>query len=148
MIEQAKEVGVVVLHALNIFAEHIWPILVASGIISALMIKPYKIIKKFFVHHEQVMLITIGTVTFLATNLVYLANTPNVEPWIVQLYAGTIAFMTQPFWKIILKPMIEKVKADWLRAQTLTNDVVTASAPLASPVIVSASEPAVNDFAV
>lgn len=95
---------------LNSLAVHIpWSTLgeglLASGVLSAFLTAPYHFIKKWFEHHSEVMIVVVGLSGLAVSGVNYLLKTPTTDPTIVALQGFAIAFGTQPFYKLMLKPL-------------------------------------------
>lgn len=98
---------------LNWVATHIpWDGLIASGLLSALLVGPQKVIKSWFTHNEPVI---IGFITVLGPVLMlawsYLIHQYGTDPSIVALQGLALAFATQPFYFIMVKPLYKKLAA-------------------------------------
>jgi hypothetical protein len=101
----------------------------ASGILSVVLIKPYKWIKKYFDHHKEVMTIVIGVGGILLAAAHYLLTTPTQEPNIIVMQGLVISFLSQPFYKIILKPLTGFLVAKIVEAETIKAQAQTAIVP-------------------
>lgn len=113
--------------------EVIIPYIAASGVISTLMVAPYKYIKRWFEHHKTIMILLIGVVSLVVANVVYVFRTPSSDPGIAQLQGLTIAFVTQPIYLIVIKPLGEALRRRLLASAALEAEVKSATAPLNTP---------------
>jgi xanthosine utilization system XapX-like protein len=130
--------------------------LLTSGILSGLLIGPQKAIKKWFEHNEQVMILTVAAAGMLVAGAHYLINTPSANPSIIAVQGLVLAFMTQPFYFIVWKPLMRKIGVSfipWLREQIKEaeslNEVKTAVEPaggLPAPALTEKPTVPITDF--
>lgn len=110
-----------ILEILNYIAVHTpWDAVAASGLLSGILIGPQRAIKKWFEHNEQIMILTVGAAGILVAGTHYLISTPSVNPSIIAVQGLVLAFMTQPFYFIVWKPLMRKIGVSfipWLREQ-------------------------------
>jgi len=136
-----------------------WDALAASGLLSGLLVGPYKKIKKWFDHHEVVIIGLIGILGPLVTMVwSYLLHNYGTDPRIVLLQGLGVAFMTQPFYLILVKPGTKRLGA-WITAQVLaaqklnierseglTEPTTGVSVPTTSTVTVQSPSVPIQDF--
>jgi len=106
------EILTTILSILNYLARHVpWDAILASGILAPLLLIPKRIVKKNFIHNQQVMIIVVGIAGLLVAAGNYLMNTPTSNPSIIAIQGAAIAFMTQPIYFIVVKPLVRKISA-------------------------------------
>lgn len=93
-----------------------WEAIIASGVLSGLLVGPQKLVKKLFEHNEQVMILIVGCAGLLVAGGNYLLHTPTQEPTIVALQGLALAFGSQPFYFIIVKPLSKRASV-WFAAR-------------------------------
>lgn len=127
-----------IIDILNYAAVHIpWDAVLASGVLSGVLIGPQRAIKKWFEHNEQIMILTVAAAGLLVAGTHYLMTTPSANPSIIAVQGLVLAFMTQPFYFIVWKPLMRKIGVSflpWLREQIKEaeslNDVTSAVEPV------------------
>ena len=106
------EILTIILNGLNFAAKNVpWDAILASGILSPLLLIPKRVVKKYFIHQEQVMIIVVGLAGLLVAAGNYLLHVPNQNPGIIAIQGAVLAFMTQPIYFIVVKPLCRKISA-------------------------------------
>lgn len=134
-----------VLDMLNYLATHVpWDAVLASGVLSGLLVGPKKLVEKWFKHNEQIMILVVGAAGLLVAGVNYLIHTPTQNPTIIAAQGLILAFMTQPFYFIVIKPVSRRLGV-WFSAQlanaSLLNDARSVLQP-AAPAPVAKADPA------
>jgi len=102
-----------IINVLNWLATNIpWEAILASGVLTAFLQIPKQWVKKWFEHYDWVMLLLAGIGSLAIVTIDYLTNDPSFAPKFLPVYAAAMAYATQPFYKVMLKPLIS-----WLSAQ-------------------------------
>lgn len=126
-----------------------WDVIIESGALSGalavLLVGPYRIVKRYFEHYKEVMTIVVGVGGVALTFGQYLLSTPQYAPQLAVLQGLAVAYGSQPFYKIVLKPL-------WMATtRAITKKVVEYNQALSQPQV--ALEPAggikgleINDF--
>lgn len=99
---------------LNDFANVIpWDAILASGILSPLMVPVIKFVKAER-DITKLLLVFLGGTGIAIGH--YLLTTPTDNPSIVLMQGAVLTFMAQPFWHLLVKPGIAYVKSEVARA--------------------------------
>lgn len=117
-----------ILDALNYVAVHIpWEGLVASGILSPLLVG----IKKWFsVQSERIMITLVIVSGMLVAAGNYLLHVPTSDPSIIAVQGAVVAFMTQPIYFFVVKPIWKWFATQMAKAAAYDNEVKSAAQPL------------------
>lgn len=106
-----------ILQHLNSFAtEFPWEVILASGILSPVMVP---IIKLFKVQKDTVKigLVYVGGVIFAAVH--YFITTPSSDPTVIYMQGAILAFTAQPFYHLMVKPGFAYLGTEISRAVAL-----------------------------
>lgn len=111
-----------------------WAGIAASGALSAVLEAPKKLVQSWFVHDKVVMVSLVGIGGILIAGSHYLLANPDYGWSLVFLQGLAIAFGTQPFYRVLVKPASVAVGA-WLLQQAQKaveyNDLKSAAVPAA-----------------
>lgn len=115
---------------LNYLAVHVpWAAVAASGILSPILL----FVKKWFsVQSEKVMISLVALSGMLVAGASYLLHVPTHDPSIIALQGAAIAFMTQPFYFFIVKPLAASVSEQLSKAAAFDAQVKSAAEPVAT----------------
>ena len=117
-----------------------WGAVLASGLLSGLLIGPQKLVKRWFKRNEQVIITIIGIVGPTAVAAwTYLIHNYGTDPRIVVVQGLAVSFATQPFYFMFWKPyvigkLIPKT-AKWIAVQVAEAEKLnaeTAPTPVAA----------------
>jgi hypothetical protein len=117
-------------NAINYLAVHIpWAAVGASGVLSPVLLG----VKKWFsVQSEKVMISLVALSSMLVAAGHYLLNVPTHDPTIIAAQGAALAFMTQPFYFFIVKPLAAAVSEQLAKAAAFDAQVKSAvDGPLA-----------------
>jgi hypothetical protein len=107
--------------------------IMASGALSAALVGPKQLVEKWFVHYKAVMITLVGIGGILIAGVHYMVASPDYSWQIVYLQGLAIAFGTQPFYRILIKPGAAALGA-WLLKQAekaaQLNEAKTAKVPV------------------
>lgn len=109
----------------------------ASGIISTLLVAPFKYIKKWFEHHTAVMTIVTLVVTMSAALIHYIVTDPTYAPGIAVLQGLSLTAGAKTFFDLILRPLltpiargvVSAVREQFNKAEALNAEVKSAAVP-------------------
>ena len=117
------------INVLNWIAVNVpWKEIFESGALTAavtvLLVPVYRIVKKYYDHHKEVMVIAVGLTGLVASYVqAYLSANPSRLGY-ASIRGFAIAFGTQPFYKIVLKPLtsviVSGVSAQIAKAKSLS----------------------------
>lgn len=83
---------------------------IAPAVLSGLYVAPQKVIKKWFVKNERVIITFIGTASVVIMFAwSYLIHNYSTVPQVVALQGLALAFSTQPFYFIMIKPLMARI---------------------------------------
>src|SRR3990167_1881552 len=83
-----------------------WEGVLASGVLSGILVGPQRLVKKWFKHNKIVIITFIGVLgPTLMFAWSYLLNTYPTAPQIVAVQGLALAFATQPFYYLMVKPL-------------------------------------------
>lgn len=141
----ASEILNIIVNVLNWLATNL-PIeaIVASGLLSTALLGPQKLVKKWFDHNEQVMILLVGVGGVLIAGANYLITTPSENPSIIALQGLALAFGSQPFYFIVVKPASRAIGA-WVTARVAEAAELKLARQAAVPAGSVLSAPVVND---
>lgn len=103
-----------------------WEALVASGIISPLLVGIKKVLS---VQSERVMISLVLIVSILAATGHYLLTVPTSNPSIIAMQGAVLAFMTQPVYFFLVKPASKWFSETLAAAAAFKADVKSAAEP-------------------
>lgn len=104
-----------------------WDAIIASGILSPLLLG----IKKWFsVQSEKVMITLVGTVAVLTAAGHYLLTVPTSDPSIIAVQGAVLAFMTQPIYFFIVKPVWKWFSEQLAAAAAYRAELQSATEPV------------------
>lgn len=96
----------ILIQGLNWMAVNLpWNAIIGSGALSVLLVGPNKMIKAWFKHHEQIMPFVVGAAGVLAVAIHGLMTVPAVQPALILVEGLAVAYGTQPFFKLMVKPL-------------------------------------------
>lgn len=81
----------------------------ASGVLSALLIAPYKYIKKWFVNHSAVMSLVTVVLGMGAALVHYVMTDPAYAPGIAVLQGFSLTAGAKIFYDVVLKPLLTPI---------------------------------------
>lgn len=112
---------------LNYLAVHVpWSAVAASGALSPILLA----IKKWFsVQSEKVMISLVALSGMLVAGANYLLHVPTHDPTVIALQGAAIAFLTQPFYFFIVKPIAASVEEQLAKAAAFDRQVKSAAEP-------------------
>lgn len=103
-----------------------WEAVAASGVLSPVLLA----IKKWFsVQSEKVMITLVLLAGMLTAAGHYLLNVPTNDPSIIAVQGAVLAFMTQPFYFFIVKPIANTVSEQIAKAQAFDRQIKSAIEP-------------------
>lgn len=115
---------------LNYAATNIpWAAIAASGILSGLLLGPQKLIKKYVVHNEQVMIVLVGAAGLVVAGVHYLLTVPTTNPKFIALQGLALSFATQPFYFLLWKPAMAWFSGQLVKASTIDEQITSAKVP-------------------
>lgn len=131
--------------------------IIASGVLSGVLIAPQKAFKKWFEHNEIwiISLIAIvGPIIMIVWN--YLIHNYPTDPRIVALEGFSLSFATQPFyfafWKpVVLGSLVPKIVAWWTKESSRAKELAAVKSAAVAPAEVPESVkplPVINDISV
>lgn len=113
--------------------------IIASGVLSPILLGFKKV---FGVNSEKVMITMVGIAGILVATGNYLLHVPTSDPTVIAMQGAVLAFMTQPFYFLLVKPASKRIgvwaAAQLAKAQVYQDDV--KSAAIASPAVVPISD--------
>lgn len=104
-----------------------WAAVLAAGILSPILLA---IKKKFKVQSEKVMICLVAFAGLVVAGGNYLLHVPTQNPTIIALQGLAVAFMTQPFYFFIVKPLSIAVTEQLAKAAAFDEQVKSAANPL------------------
>jgi hypothetical protein len=112
-------------NGLNYLATHIpWAAVGASGVLSPLLLG----IKKWFsVQSEKVMITLVALSSMIVAGAHYLLSVPTHDPTVIAVQGAALAFMTQPFYFFIVKPVAAAVGEQLAKAAAFDAQVKSAA---------------------
>jgi len=115
-------------NSLNYLAVHVpWSAVAASGLLSPILLG----IKKWFsVQSEKVMISLVAVSGMLVAGANYLLHVPTHDPTIIAAQGAAIAFMTQPFYFFVVKPLAAAVGEQLAKAAAFDAQVKSAGQPV------------------
>lgn len=118
-----------ILDGANYLAVHVpWAAVIASPLVSGLIVA----IKKWFsVQSERVMISLVALVAMIVAGGNYLLHVPTHDPSIIAVQAAVLAFMTQPAYFFIVKPLAASIEQQLQKAAAFDAQVKSASQPVA-----------------
>lgn len=116
-----------VANVLNYLAVHVpWQAVAASGMLSPVLLG----IKKWFsVQSEKVMISLVMLSGMLLSGAHYLMTVPTHDPSIIAVQGAALAFLTQPFYFFIVKPVAASVSEQLAKAAAFDRQVKSAAEP-------------------
>lgn len=116
-----------ILDVANYIVTHVpWDVLIASGILSPLLLA----IKKWFsVQSEKVMISLVAFVALMTATGHYLLTVPTGNPSVIAVQAAVLAFMTQPIYFFVVKPIWLWFSAQLSAAAAYRSEVLSATVP-------------------
>ena|SRR6476660_5187141 len=102
----------------------------ASGVLSFVLVPVKKKVDKWFVHHKQMMITLVGLGGVLIAATHYLMQTPTQNPGIIAMQGLMIAFVSQPFYLIIVKPLVSYIATTVAKAAAFNEQVESAKSAL------------------
>ena len=117
--------GIDVLQTVNEFAQFMpWDALAAAGVISPALAG----VKKWLKVQSSTVMFLLVVATSLGTVVAhYLLTIPTNDPSIIGLQTAVLAFMTQPVYYLILKPMMAFWRAEVEKAAALNAELKSAA---------------------
>lgn len=98
-----------VLDILNWLGTNIpWEALAASGLLTVFLQVPKQWVKRLYKHYDWVMLALAFVGSLWLVTLEYLQDNPTIAPQLLVVHAAAMAYMTQPFYKLMVKPISTK----------------------------------------
>jgi hypothetical protein len=119
----------------------------ASGVLSFTLVPVKKKVDDWFVHHKGVMVFLVGLGGVLMAALHYLLNTPTQNPGIIVVQGFVIAWVSQPFYRIIVKPFLQYISDKIANGAAFNEQVKSALTPVIEPEVktLSATTVATSD---
>jgi hypothetical protein len=107
-----------------------WDVIAASGILSPVLL----LIKKWFsVQSEKVMITLVGVSGLIVAGLNYITTVPTHDPSIIAFQGAVVAFLTQPFYFYIVKPIATAVSEQLAKDAFFKSQVQSAAEPSLIP---------------
>jgi len=117
--------------ATNVPWATIGEVVAASGLLSFILVPLKKPVANWFKHNEQMMITLVGVGGVLIAAANYLLTTPTQNPSIIAMQGFVVAFGSQPFYFIIVKPLLRWITKQIAKGIALSNDVQSALLPVA-----------------
>lgn len=82
-----------------------WEAVLATGALTWALQLPKHWIKKWYKHYELIMILSAFVGSFGLVVLNYVQSNPTFAPQLLAVQAAAMAWMTQPWYRLIVKPM-------------------------------------------
>lgn len=119
-----------ILDNLNSVPSEVW-LVVAETIIAALVASPLVVgIKKWLkINSDKVMLVTAILTSIGTAAAAYAINDPAFSAWLIPVHGWLIFATTQPVYRFLVKPIINKIQSIITEAVAFNNEVKSATVP-------------------